>query len=216
MMPAMRVFNVRCYRGQADALTALVKAERRREVDWWTRQRAAQDDQDDELGTAERTAAALALRAEFDRLRAAGALRGTYAAFLLPALRAVMAERGWAGRRWKPVPPRLPGRPWGTHDQGFDARVTFYLDDELGETLSRACYWTSAPTVARLQEWYDEFGDHWRGRLHNQRARFQPRRPTPSDADLDRREQLIEKIVTTGTVLREAIDRAIGDQNAAG
>jgi hypothetical protein len=81
------------------------------------------------------------------------------------------------------------------------------VPDDLGETLIRACYWTSQPAVDRLQAWYDEFGDHWRGRLHNERAHWAGR--GPSLVDLAARERLIEQIHTTGQVLRAAIDRAL-------
>lgn len=197
--------NVRCDVGDAGALTALVRAERQRELQWWTHRRAALAA---DLTAAQRAAAVVELQAEFERLRAVGELRGTRTWYVLPAVRVVMAARGFTGRRWRPVPPRLPGRPWGTHDQHLGGRVTLYLPDDLTETLTRACYWTSAPAVARLQTWYDEFGDHWRGRLHNPTPRF-TRRPGPSDTDLAQRERLVATVVTTGQVLREAIKKAI-------
>lgn len=209
----MRVFNVRCSGELAEALASAVQAEAEREREWWHAQReaVARRVTGEELSTAQRAALLAELDIEFDRLREAGELRGTRTAYVLPALGAVMVERGWA-RRWKPIPPgaqRRRGRPWGTHDAGYDARVTLYLPDALGETLARACYWSSAPTVARLQAWYDEFGDHWRGHLHNHRARWTGRGPT--QADLNLRDQLTAKINTTGRVLRQAIREALGD-----
>ena len=46
--------------------------------------------------------------------------------------------------------------------------------------------------------------------MHNPSPRFGGRRPYPEQSDLDRRERLTEKIVTTGVVLRQAIDRTLG------
>ena len=83
-----------------------------------------------------------------------------------------------------------------------------HLPDDVGELLVRACYWTSQPAVAKLQAWYDQHGDHWRGKLHNPAAQW--RGAGPSHTDLREREQLIAQVVTTGKVLRQAIDRALG------
>ncbi|MEN3308977.1 MAG: hypothetical protein V7603_5179 [Micromonosporaceae bacterium] len=210
----MRVFNVRCSGELAEALAGAVQAVAEREREWWQAQReaVARRVAAEELSTAQRALLLADLETEFARLRETGELRGTRTAYVLPALGTVLAERGWA-RRWKPIPPgaqRRRGRPWGTHDAGYDARVTLYLPDALGETLARACYWTSAPTVARLQAWYDEFGDHWRGHLHNSRARWTGRGPT--QADLGTRDQLTAKINTTGRVLRQAMRRALDSE----
>ncbi|WP_047892954.1 hypothetical protein [Micromonospora sp. RV43] len=149
-----------------------------------------------------------ALHVEFDQLRAAGTMRGTRTAYVLPALRELLDERGWTARRWRPVPRQRRGRPWGTHDEGFDSRVALHLPDDVGELLVRACYWTSQPIVTRLQAWYDQHGDHWRGQLHSPDARW--RGAGPSHTDLHERELLIARVVTTGKVLREAIECALG------
>jgi hypothetical protein len=210
----MRVMNVRCTRMQADGLAAVVAAEREAERAWWRAERASVAEQADEQEwTASQLARALdAVQARHEQMRAAGELRGTRTAVVLPVLRAVLAERGWAGRRWKPVPPTRRGRPRGTHDEAFDARVTLYLPDDDAELLVRACHWVSEPIQAELERWYDRFGDHWRGVLHDPRPRFVGVGPSP--ADLRARSKLTGQVQTTGRVLREVIDRAVAGKVA--
>jgi hypothetical protein len=208
----MRVFNVRCDKSVANRLTEAVAAQVALQREWWDARRAELTARvrEEKLTAAERGRLVAALEDEFDRLRAAGELRGTRTTYVLPALQHLLGERGWRDRPWKPVPagtqPRR-GRPWGTHDEHFAGRVTLYLPDEVGETLARACYWTSAPAVAKLQAWYDQHGDHWRGTLHNPEAKWVGSGPSPTD--LADREKLIAKIHTTGAVLRTAIERAL-------
>ncbi|WP_432830527.1 hypothetical protein [Dactylosporangium sp. CA-092794] len=192
-------------------MAAVVEVELDAERTWWKAERQALADRADALGltAAERAQLADALQARHEQLRAAGELRGTRTAVVLPALRQLLDERGWSARRWRPVPPTRRGRPWGTHDEAFEARVNLYLPDALGETLARACHWTSAPAVAALQKWYDQHGDHWRGQLHNHGTRWAG--AGPSHADLAARDQLVKGIQTTGKVLREAISRALAE-----
>ena len=206
----MRVFKIRCREARAQALAAAVAAEREHERQWWTagREAIAQRVAVEGLRAAERAALAGQLAGEFDQLRESGQLRGTRTAFVLPALQAILTERGWLNRRWHPAPRRPRGRPWGTHDEHLNAWVSVDLPDGIGETLARACHWASVPAVAELQRWYDRHGDHWRGQLHNPQARYRGIGPSP--ADLGQREELIAQVYTTGRVLREAIDRALG------
>lgn len=210
----MRLINVRCTVEQAELLAALVRAERQAEQEWWKAERRTLAERAEALEwtAAERAEAADVLQARHEEMRAAGELRGTRTAVLLPVLRRVLAERGWSARRWRPVPPTRRGRPWGTHDQGFTARVSLYLPDDVGELLARACHWTSVPAVATLQRWYDTHGDHWRGLLHDPRARWVGAGPSPTD--LQERERLIAQVHTTGRVLREVIDRTVVGKDA--
>ncbi|MFI7074270.1 hypothetical protein [Micromonospora sediminicola] len=205
----MRVLNVRVRRPMADALAEAVEAAREVERRWWTERRKelARRAAAEDLPVAARNQLIDALHVEFDRLREAGTLVGTRTAYVLPALRGLLDERGWTARRWRPVPRQRRGRPWGTHDEVFDARVALHLPEDVGELLVRACYWTSRPAVAKLQAWYDQHGDHWRGHLHNPAARW--RGAGPSHADLRERELLIGQVITTGKVLRQAIECAL-------
>ncbi len=213
----MDVINVRCYRHEADRLAAAVKAARAQEKQWLQERREAVTlrVREEQLTIAYRDVLLDEIAETFAGLRAAGRFRGTRTLYVLPSVRAVLDERGWTARSWRPVPPRhRQGRPWGTHDMHFTARVALYLPDDLVELTARACYWTSLPAVAALQRWYDQHGDHWRGRLHDPEARWVG--AGPSHEDLHRREALIGEVVTTGQVLREAIIRAVPatDENA--
>lgn len=208
----MRLFNVRCRKSQAEGVAALVARYHEAEETW--RKDRRQDVLDrvevEKLSAAERTRLLAEVRREFDRRRQVGEFRGTRTALLVPHLRAVLDECGWSARRWRPVPAEASryGRPWGTHDASFDARITVHLPDELGELLARACYWASAPAVSKLQAWYDQHGDHWRGRLHGDQPWVGM---GPSPTDLHDREALVGKVYTSGRILRDSIDRALSD-----
>ena len=209
----MPLVNVRCDRETADRLKAVVTAARQVERDWLAERRrlVAERVRAEKLRVAERDVLLDEIAETFAGLRASGTFAGTRTLVVLPQVYAVIEERGWADRSWRPVPPRArSGRPWGTHDQHFQARVALTLPDELAETIARACYWTSLPAVTALQRWYDEHGDHWRGRLHDPQARWVGE--GPSHADLRDREQLVAEVVTTGTVLREAIKKSLPEQ----
>lgn len=213
----MQVVNVRCDRAVADRLADAVRAARQVEKDWLAERRGqvAERVRAQKLRVAERDVLLDEAAQTFAQLRASGHFRGTRTLFVLPHLRLLLDELGWTGRTWRPVPPRArAGRPWGTHDQHFAARVALRLPDELAETIARACYWTSLPAVAALQRWYDEHGDHWRGRLHDPEARWVGE--GPSHADLRERDRLTREVVTTGTVLREAIEKAVPEQHPDG
>ena len=211
MLP-MTLINVRCHRWEAEALTRAVKAARTVELEWLREHRKAIVERAAlaELPVAQRRALLDELDDEFARRRATGEFAGTRALYVLPALHQVLDEHGWTGRRFKPVPRKRTGRPWGAHDRGFTARVGLYLPDDLAELITRGCYWTSRPAVERLQQWYDQHGDHWRGRLHDPEARWVGE--GPSHADLRDRERLVAEVVTTGAVLREAIKKSLPNE----
>jgi hypothetical protein len=206
----MRVFNVRCRSRQAEGIAGLAKRYLEEEQAWLTDARQAVRDRvaAERLSAAERSRLLVEVRRELARRRAVGELRGSRTALVTPGLRAVLAERGWLARRWRPVPASAVrhGRPWGTHDAKFDARVTLYLPDDLGELVARACYWASAPAVAKLQAWYDVHGDHWRGRLHDDQPWVGV---GPSPTDLHERDVLADQVYTAGRILREAIDQTL-------
>jgi hypothetical protein len=205
-------FKVWCYQREAQRLADAVREAREQEKEWLKARRAAVAARvrAEDLTIAARDVLLDEVAETFAGLRASGRFAGTRTLLVMPALQAVLAERGWAGRSWRPVPPRhRQGRPWGTHDQHFDDKVALYLPDELAELVVRGCYWTSLPAVTALQRWYDQHGDHWRGRLHDPEARWVG--VGPSHEDLRRRDALAGEVVTTGRILREAIKRAVGD-----
>jgi len=194
----------------AEAVAARVEVAAAAEAAWWKQRRDELDAAAETEGwsTGQLAAARRRLAAEHAELRAAGVLRGARGAWVLPAVREVLAERGWLTRRWRPVPPGARrGRPWGAADAGYRAQVVLQLPDELAELLVRACWWTSAPAVATLQQWYDQHGDHWRGERHGGRRGWSG--SAPSQADLAARNRAAARIVTTGQVLREALQRAV-------
>lgn len=201
-------------REAADLLTAAVAAERERERSWRAAcgGQARKDPPRSGRTLPDRKAPPAGPAGQnAEAWRRGGEPRVTKAAFVLPSLLALFDERGWTGRTWEPVPDLPLGRPWGTHDEHFQARIAIDLPDERGETLCRACYWASLPAVVQLQAWYARHGDNWRGRLHNPRPALHRRAPTA--ADLEQRERLIQQIHTTGRVLREAIDRALNESS---
>jgi hypothetical protein len=201
-------FNPRCTEAQATGLRQVVEDEKPAERGWWKAERRSLDERDTaEQWTATQRARALdELEGRFQTMRAAGELRGAAAPVVLAALRPMLAERGW-DRKWPKVPPTRRGRPRGTHDEVFTHRVTLDLPDDVGQLLVAACYWVSAPILAGLEQWYQQWGDHWRGVRHDPRPRYVG--VGPSAADLLARDDLRAQVQTTGRVLREAIDLAI-------
>lgn len=154
------------------------------------------------------------LTAERLRLREAGVLRGTHGLVVLPALRALLEARGWWGRRWRPVPPggRL-GRSWGAGDQSFKAVVAVDLPVDVGQTVTRGCWWTSRPHVERLKAFHTVHGNSWRGQLHGGGLGRRGDGPTP--AELRARSRTAGKVITTGMVLREALAVTVGRPDLA-
>ncbi|MGI5186488.1 hypothetical protein ACQEVZ_60680 [Dactylosporangium sp. CA-152071] len=202
-------FNPRCTKEQADGLRAVVKFERQAERAWWKAERGSLDERDAaERWTATQRARALdALEGRFQAMRAAGELRGAATPVVLAELRPMIEERGWAKYKGKKVPATRRGRPRGTHDETFTDRVTLDLPDDVGQLLVAACHWVSAPILAKLEDWYQQHGDHWRGVRNDPRPHYVG--AGPSAADLLTRYELMDQVQTTGRVLRDAIDRAI-------
>jgi hypothetical protein len=199
-------FVVRCRAELADNLAARVLTERAAEREWW---KARNADRPDNLSPTRRAVWLAAAQAAYEAERAAGRLAGTRSAVVLPALRDELAERGWLTQTWRPVPAghrSRKARPWGTTDRRWSARVTLDIPDDLGQVLTRGCHWTSAPHVAALQRWYAKHGEGHRGTHRGGRVW---RGPGPTDAELAVRDQLQADIVTTGTILRAAICRAL-------
>lgn len=203
--------HVRCYAWQARALTRAVKAARAVELEFLRghRRKIAAYATEQQMTVAQRRALTDELDDEFARRRASGLFAGTRTLYVLPAVHEVLDGYGWTGRRFKPVPRRRTGRPRGTHDQRFNDHVGLYLPDDVAQVVIRGCYWTSLPAVQRLEQWYDRHGDHWRGIRHDEHARWVGE--GPSHADMRARDKLHDKVVTTGAVLRKALDVTLGD-----
>jgi hypothetical protein len=206
-------FTVRCHSWLADALASRVAAEKDAEVLWWEAQRAMVSE---DASPAEQTAMLEQLQAEFERLRAADQMLGTRSALLIPAVRDELRDRGWLDRRWKPLPPGVRsrrGRRVGATDRGFDARFVVNLPDQLGTRVVCATYWSSVKSVEQLQAWRARFGDGPR------EGRSNGRRWTgagPSNADLQRKSELLAGITHPPDVLRAAAQRVVAAVSTEG
>ncbi|MFI1472388.1 hypothetical protein [Streptomyces wuyuanensis] len=163
--------------------------------------------------------------------REAGALAGSRDWLLVPGVIAELKARGW-DQEWPPIPPGAlaAGRRWGTdpgrysphHDEGetrFLGRLGVRLPHELGERLQRACYWNNAEIEKELQEWADRWGDgpdvimrqsvREHGGVTVLAAMAAALKQTPPAEELDQRRELRAKVVTTGDILRAALDHAL-------
>ncbi|MFF2354917.1 hypothetical protein ACFVVL_34765 [Kitasatospora sp. NPDC058115] len=174
-----------------------------------------------------------ATREKLAEQREAGALAGSRDWLLVPGVRAELAARGW-DRDWPPIPSGAlaAGRRWGTaparyegsHDEGetkFLGRLGLRLPGEVGERLQRACYWHNAEIERQLQEWADQWGDgpevimresaRENGGVTVLAGMLAALAPTPTADEMDRRAELRAKVVTTGDILRAALDRAVDE-----
>lgn len=217
-MAGVQTFTVKCDPGLAERLAAAVMAAAAVDRQWVTTRRAAllAEAKAGKWPTGRVSQARRELALEHAALRAAGELRGTRGLLILPALVAQLDARGWTGRRWRRVPEAARrGRPWGAGDQELRAKVVVQLPDDVAEVVVRGCYWTSLPYVRRLQAFYDEHGDHWRGERHDGRLGRHDRAGNPVSGptveQLAGKSRVLARIVTTGMVLRQAITDTVGD-----
>jgi hypothetical protein len=223
-MASMR-FHVAVTEEALKALNAHREAEREREEEWIAARRR-------ELivpGMSRRTAAAVRrdIRAQVTRMRRSGEFGGTRDGIVARAVRQELRARG-LDRKW-PNPPEgavdAPGRPWGTPpstpmgEGGYTERVSVNLPYNLGDTLRRAAYWTSKEAVEALQDWADRWGDGVDVALREAERDGIPAelalmsaagRPSAPQSALEIRDRLRAKVLTTGDLLRAAIDRATG------
>ncbi|MDS0140604.1 MULTISPECIES: hypothetical protein [unclassified Amycolatopsis] len=143
---------------------------------------------------AERRRERARVEGERDRRRREGLYRDNVSAVILHHLLAELGARGWLGREWQPVPhgeASLPGRPWGVErgSRGsLRSKLTVSVPDDVAELIRRATYWASAPAVRRLQQLSSL------------------ERPI-TRSELEEQAKLRAKIVTTGDLIRAAIDR---------
>lgn len=216
-------FHVAVTEDALKALNARRKDEREREEEWIAARRK-------ELilpGMSRRAAAAVRsdIRARVARMRRTGEFGGTRDDIVTRAVREELRARG-LDRKW-PKPPEgeieAPGRPWGTPpstpmgDGGYTERVSVNLPHSLGDTVRRAAYWTSKEAVEALQDWADRWGDGVDVALREaERDGIPPElalmsaagRPSAPQSALEIRDRLRAKVLTTGDLIRAAIDRA--------
>jgi hypothetical protein len=165
--------------------------------------------------------------------RESGALAGSRDWLMVPGVRAELAARNW-DRDWPPIPAGAlaAGRRWGTdpgryensHDEGetrFLGRLRIRLPREVGERLQRACHWHNAKIEAELQGWADQWGDgpevvlresvRQFGGVTELAAMAAAFTSTPPMEELGRRAELRAQVVTTGDLVRAALDRALAE-----
>lgn len=144
----------------------------------------------------ERRQALAELREERDRRRLTGLHFDTRSAIVAFYVREEMDARGWRSRRWPPVrsgEASMAGRRWGSPNRSegeFDASLAVHLPDGDGELLRRATWRVSAPATRRLQQIGQIIG------------------PVPR-AVRQERDQLVATVITTGDVIRAAVERAL-------
>jgi hypothetical protein len=171
------------------------------------------------------------VRTRLAGMRQAGRLAGTRDLVLTRAIRAELKARKMTGE-YPPVPAEhsgAPGRRVGAGPRHYGrseedpttltARLALRLPDDLGEQLVRAVYWTNAPVVEALWQWQERWGDGpevilrdasrngMDGSLLALFAAGMASRPD-SDAILKRAE-LQAQIITTGDIIRSAIQRTL-------
>jgi hypothetical protein len=191
--------------GQRAALLAIMQAEAIRRRQWWAPRK-------EQLDQVEKPTERSILRARFKREYAAavesGRLISTRDTLIVPAVVAELDERGWRGP-YDPLPvsARGPGRRWGSTNVGGDRRhlISVRLPADLHGRLERACYWETLDLVNQLEAFYDNYGDS---------PNLPEARPgeEPDALAIRYRDQLRADIVTTGDILRAAIDRVIKER----
>lgn len=202
-MFAMRRFTVALDAVLADRLAAAEAAHREAEQAWLAERYAWADAAGSAAGRRERRRQ---VRAELAAGREAGELLGSREALVAHHLRAELTARGWAERRWAPLPAgvRRSGRVRGTAHQHWTARVTVMLPDALGELLVRSTWHVSAKTIAALEALdYDPDTT-----LASTAALVKTALRGVDHTGRSTREALAARVVTTGDVLREAFARA--------
>ncbi|WP_189135153.1 hypothetical protein [Wenjunlia tyrosinilytica] len=216
-------FHVAVTEHALEALNEYAEAERNREKEWIAARRR-------ELllpGMSRRAAAAVRrdVRVQAARMRRTGEFSGNRDDIVARAVREELRARG-LDRKW-PKPPEgetdAPGRPWGTPpsapmgEGGYTGRVSVNLPYNLGDTVRRAAYWTSKAAVEALQEWADRWGDGVDVALREAERDGIPAelalmvaagRPSAPQSALEIRDRLRAQVLTTGDLLRAAIDRA--------
>ncbi|MFJ4674184.1 hypothetical protein [Kitasatospora purpeofusca] len=211
-------------------LDRVAKMAARQERDWLAEQRR------EHLGlrASKLAAARRATRELLASKRESGELAGSRDWLLVPGVRAQLAARGWDQKKFRPIPAGAlaAGRRWGTdpgryreqHDEGetrFLGRLGLRLPHDLGERLQRAVYWHNAKIEEQLQQWADRWGDgpevilqasvREHGGVTMLAALGAAFAPTPGEGELAERSKLRKKVVTTGDLIRAALDQALAE-----
>ncbi|MFP8886824.1 hypothetical protein [Streptomyces mangrovi] len=220
-------FHVAVTEESLERLIEYAEAEQRRERAWVSERRR-------ELlvpGLSRRAAAAVRreIRVEVARKRRTGEFSGNRDDIIARAVREELRSRG-LDRSW-PEPPEgeidAPGRRWGTPPSqpmgagGYTGRLSLNLPHDLGETVRRAAYWTSKAAVDALQEWADRWGDGIDVTLREAERNDVPEqlallaaagRPSAPQSALQVRDRLRAQVLTTGDLIRAAVDRIVNEQ----
>ncbi|MGQ4342520.1 hypothetical protein ACN6LF_001365 [[Kitasatospora] papulosa] len=176
------------------------------------------------------TAARQSIRQQRAELRETGELRGSRDLVIAHEVRAELAARGLA-KHWDPIPQKdsgAAGRPTGADSSRYprtdddkpalSARMPVRLPDELGNQVVRGCYWYSAPAVDAVRVWQRRWGDgpmvilrkaqrsEGATPLDQLRAGMAPRATVEA---LERLAAVQAQIITSGDIIRAALDRAI-------
>ncbi|MEU6946621.1 hypothetical protein ABZ957_15535 [Streptomyces sp. NPDC046316] len=219
-------FHVAVTEDSLARLNKRAKDERDREESWIAERRRERL----EPGMPRRAAAAVRrdIRVEAARMRRIGEFGGTRDDIVTRAVREELRARGLE-REW-PEPPEgeleAPGRRWGTPPSqpmgggGYTHRLTVNLPHTLGDTVRRASYWTSKDAVEALQDWADRWGDGVDVALREAERNDIPAelallaaagRPSAPKSALEIRDRLRQQVLTTGDLVRAAVDRIARD-----
>ncbi|MFD8415503.1 hypothetical protein ACFV2Q_27700 [Streptomyces sp. NPDC059650] len=180
-----------------------------------------------EPGMSRRAAAAVRrdIRVQAAQMRRTGEFGGTRDDIVTRAVREELQVRG-LDHEW-PEPPEgeleAPGRRWGTPPSqpmgggGYTHRLSVNLPLPLGDTIRRAAYWTSKDAAEALQDWADRWGDGIDVAIREAERSGVPAelallaaagRPSAPQSALEVRDALRRRVLTTGDLIRAAVDRA--------
>jgi hypothetical protein len=216
-------FNVPCDSELEAAVKARRDAERRR-LDAWEQKALNEVRTSSEFHrrSGERRLAMAAVKAEAKRRREAGEFLPTIAELMDHYLRRVLAKKGW-DREYEPVDESLlsmGGRPIGVspHDaRAGDGKgvLDFNVEPKLFTQVRTAAHRESEAAVKELQKWHDRFGDGpGPGDRGDDLAALafvfqQLAGSGPKQADMARRDELRNKIITSGDIVRMAAYSAV-------
>lgn len=134
-------------------------------------------------------------------MRHEGELLDTLDALVLFGVRSELRERGW-DHPWPACPPsaRCPGRWPGSREGGYPEQLSFRLPAPLVGRVRAACWYTSAVTIAELQDWQDRY-----------RLVLRKRRQPPSGMEhvLELYDRLAAGVTTTGVIWRAGLRQGI-------